>query len=77
MIPLDDPTLEAIKKGQKITMCQKCETYTPHVILWLNMKNYIEDQRRTWRNVEMKTAQHQRCIEEVEIRDGAMKTVIE
>jgi hypothetical protein len=41
------------------------------------MKNRIEDQRKTWRNVEMKTTQHQQYIEEVEIRDGAMKTVIE
>jgi hypothetical protein len=31
------------------------------------MKNYIEDQRRTWKNADMKTAQHQRCIEEVEM----------
>jgi hypothetical protein len=29
---LDDPTLETIKKGQKITMCVKCETDTPYVI---------------------------------------------
>jgi hypothetical protein len=41
------------------------------------MKNYMEGQQRTWINDGMKTAQHQRCIEEVEIRDGAMKIVIE
>jgi hypothetical protein len=41
------------------------------------MKNYIEDQRKTWGNVEMKTAQHQGYIEEVEIRDGSMKIVLD
>jgi hypothetical protein len=33
MIPLDDPTLGTIKKGQKNTMCQKCETDTPYIFL--------------------------------------------
>jgi hypothetical protein len=41
------------------------------------MKDYIEDQWKTWGNVEMKTAQHQEYIEEVETRDGAMKTVLD
>jgi hypothetical protein len=35
---------------------------------WLNVKNYIEGQRRTWRNADVKSAQHQRYIEEVEMR---------
>jgi hypothetical protein len=49
-------------------MCQKCETDTPYVIPWLNMMHHLEGQRRTWRNGDMKTTQHQRYIEEVEMR---------
>jgi hypothetical protein len=37
------------------------------------MKNYIEDQQRAQGNVDMKAAQHPRCIGEVEIRNGTMK----
>jgi hypothetical protein len=32
------------------------------------MMHYMEDQRRTWSNTDMKTAQHQRYFEEVEMR---------
>jgi hypothetical protein len=32
------------------------------------MMHHLVDQRRTWRNAEIKTAQHQRCIEEIEMR---------
>jgi hypothetical protein len=60
--------METIKKGQKITMCQKCETDTPYVIPWLNMMHYEEGQQKTWINADMKTAQHQRYIEEVKMR---------
>jgi hypothetical protein len=68
MITLDDPTLEAINKGQEDhNMSEEWDFYS-YDIHWLNMKNYIEDQRRTWRNDGMKTAQHERCIEEVEMR---------
>jgi hypothetical protein len=30
--------------------------------------HYVEGQQRTWRNVDVKSAQHQRYIEEVEMR---------
>jgi hypothetical protein len=65
---LDNPTLETIKKGQKITMCQKCEVDTPYFIPWRNMVHYMEGQRRTWIIADMKTAQHPWYIEEVEMR---------
>jgi hypothetical protein len=32
------------------------------------MKNYIEGRQRIWRNADVKSAQHQRYIEEVEMR---------
>jgi hypothetical protein len=32
------------------------------------MMHYVEGQRRTWINADMKTAQHQQYIEEVEMR---------
>jgi hypothetical protein len=37
-------------------MCQKCETNTLDIIPWLNMVHYVEGQRRTWINIDMKTA---------------------
>jgi hypothetical protein len=65
---LDDPTRETIKKGKKNTMCQKCETDTPYVTPRPNMMHYVEGQWGTWRNTNMKTTQHQRYFEEVEMR---------
>jgi hypothetical protein len=54
IIPLDDPTLSTIKKGQKITMCQKCETDAPYISLtqceglrWRTNKEFGE--RLKWR----------------------------
>jgi hypothetical protein len=50
------------------SQCARSEIDTLYVIPLLNMMHYVEGQWRTWINADMKTAQHQQYIEEVEMR---------
>jgi hypothetical protein len=49
MIPLDDPTLETIKQEQEDRNVPEEWGIYSLDIHWLNMKNYMEGQQRTWR----------------------------
>jgi hypothetical protein len=65
---LDDPNLEAIKKGQKITMCQKCETDTPYIFLDPTLRTTLKANEELGEILIRRLHNDQRCIAEVEMR---------
>jgi hypothetical protein len=77
MIPLDDPTLETIKQGQEDQNVPEEWYFYSYDIPWLNKMHYMKADEELEEMLIWRLHNTQHNSEEVEIRNGAMKTVIE